>query len=228
MSTLRSGAEFLEDFFGGITLGTSASQGSRFVVADTSAAGTPTYGKKAGEHAVNLKFSSNAEVQNLCLHFGDQLDFDIDLLHKIEIRGRIIAAAGGVLDSASTLVIGLGSARNNDPDAVTAHTWFKLVGGSNSLLIETDDGVNDNDDHSAGVSVTDDTNFVLQINFNTGTSDVRFYADVGSGMQRVGHDKTFDLSNYSDSLQPIVQLQKTADANTDEVVIDYVHVEIER
>ena len=32
------------------------------------------------------------------------------------------------------------------------------------------------------------------------------------------------MSNYTGSLQPVIQLQKTADTNTDGVTVDYVKV----
>jgi len=53
---------------------------------------------------------------------------------------------------------------------------------------------------------------------------VKFYVD---GV-RVAASTTFDMSGYTAGLQPYVQIQKTADANTDSVTIDYVKIEGKR
>ena len=58
------------------------------------------------------------------------------------------------------------------------------------------------------------------IDFAGGKSDVKFYVDGA----RVAASTTFDMSNYSAGFQPYVQIQKTADTNTDSVVIDYIKI----
>jgi hypothetical protein len=49
---------------------------------------------------------------------------------------------------------------------------------------------------------------------------VRFFIDG----QRVATATTFDMSNYSGGLQPIIQLQKAANVNADACTIDYVKI----
>ena len=87
------------------------------------------------------------------------------------------------------------------------------------MVVESDDGTVDNDDVATGQSLVNAYKKFV-ISFAAGKSDVRFYVD---GV-RVAASTTFDMSNYSGGLQPLIQLQKTADANTDSVVIDYVKV----
>jgi hypothetical protein len=53
---------------------------------------------------------------------------------------------------------------------------------------------------------------------------VKFYVD---GI-RVAAGTTFDMSAATGSLQPYVQIQKTADTNIDFVHVDYVSVEAKR
>ena len=68
-----------DDFNGAsATFPTSADPGSPWLVDDTSAAGTPTY--TTGGSEATLTLDSTNEVENVCLHFGDSLDFDIDLI----------------------------------------------------------------------------------------------------------------------------------------------------
>ena len=165
-----------------------------------------------------MTFASTAEVENVCLHFGDALDFDIDLIQSVEFRAKVTAT----LDSATTIVMGLGSARNDDPDAIAANAFFKLA-GSNAVVCESDDGTTDNDDKSTGVSLSSTYKRFL-IDFTGGKSNVKFYIDGA----RVASSTTFDMSGYSAGLQPIFQIQKTSDTNTDALTLDYVSVTCKR
>ena len=216
MSGIQDFAEYKDDFYGAGTFAITAQPGTDWVIADTSSAGTPTYAvvtpSATGE--VALAFDSQAEAQNVCLYHGDKLGFDIDNVQHVEYRVKFVATA----DSATTLTVGVGSARNDNPDSVAANAYFKCA-GSNALVVETDDGVNDNDDKATGKSLVA-TYRRLVIDFTGGKSDVKFYVDG----DRVAASTKFDMSNYSGSLQPIVQLQKTSDNNTDSVTVDYVRI----
>lgn len=211
-----------EDFCGAMTLATSASQGSRYIIADTSSSGTPTYtvGGIGGE--ATLAFDATSEIQNVCLYMGDVLNFDIDKIYEIRMRVKMGQAA---LDTTSSVAFGLGSARNDDPDSIAAAAMFRVIGSSDTTAVvcESDDGVNNNDDVATGVALADSYK-EFKINFAGGTNKVKFYIDGSS----VATSTTFDMSNYTAGLQPFVQLQKTADTNTDSVVIDYVIIEGKR
>ena len=67
MAGIQDYFEFTDDFFGGGTFGTSASESDPWVVADTSTSGTPTYtrvdGAATGEAALDL--ASTSEVENV-------------------------------------------------------------------------------------------------------------------------------------------------------------------
>ena len=213
MAGLQDFQNWCDDFNGvSATFPTSADPATPWLVDDTSAAGTPTY-TTGGSEAV-LTLASTSEVENVCLHFGDTLDFDIDLIQRAEFRVKTVAS----LDSATTIVFGLGSARNDDPDAIAEAALFKLA-GSNSVVVESDDGTNNNDDVATGKSLVAAYQ-VFKIDFTGGKSNVKFYING----ERVAASTTFDMSNYSAGLQPIIQIQKTADTNTDSVTVDYVEV----
>ena len=214
MAGIQDFVEYIEDFLGPQTLTASPGGSDQWDIADTSSSGTPTYTVGGINGEATLALSSTEEIQNVCLFKNDVLNFDIDLLHSIELRVKTVAT----LDSATSLAFGLCSARNDAIDSLAAHASFRLI-GSNSLVVETDDGTNDNDDVATGASlVAAYKRFV--IDFTGGKSDVKFYVD---GV-RVAASTTFDMSNYSAGLQPYVQLQKTSDTNTDSVVIDYVKI----
>ena len=212
MAGIQDFQEFCDDFNGAVAaFPTSADPATAWLVDDTSSSGAPTYTKGTSEATLTL--ASTTEVENVCLHFNDALDFDIDSIIRMEFRAKVTAT----LDSATTIVMGLGSARADDPDTVAANAFFKLA-GSNAVVVETDDGTTDNDDNATGVTLSS-TYKRFVIDFSGGKSDVNFYID---GV-KVGTE-TFTMSAYSSGLQPIFQIQKTSDSNTDALTIDYVKV----
>lgn len=225
MSGYRDFATFFDDFWGADTFST-AGQGSPWAIADTSAAGTPTYANitnpASGTGEIAITLASTSEVENVCLSFGDILSFDIDNIQRAVFRCRLGASA---LTSGTEIVWGLGSARNDTTDSVTANAWFKMVGANSTtqVYVESDDNVRDNDDVATGVTLgTTFKEFV--IDFTGGKSNVRFFID---GV-RVGSATTFDMSSYSSGLQPIVQIQKAANTNVDAIRIDFVAVDLKR
>jgi hypothetical protein len=213
MAGVQDFVELCEDFLGPQTLTASPGGSDLWDVADTSSAGTPTYvvGGTNGELTITL--ASTSEVENVCLFQSDVLNWDIDKLIHAEFRVKTVAS----LDSATSLAFGMCSARADDPDALAAHASFRLI-GSNAIVCESDDAVTDKDDVATGTTlVATYKKFVIDFQDKT---DVKFYVD---GV-RVAASTTFDMSGYTAGLQPYVQIQKTADTNTDSVVIDYIRL----
>jgi hypothetical protein len=210
-----------DDFLGGQTFGTSLSEGAAWKITDTSSAGTPTYAvvspSATGEVALTL--AATNEIENVCLDFGDVLSFDIDNIQRYEARVKV----SGVTSSATSVAFGLQSARNDNTDSTTNNIQFKLA-GSLAVVCESDDGTNDNDDKSSGVSMVAATYRKFMIDFSQGKKDVRFYIDG----QRVAASTTFDMSNATGSLQPFFQIQKTAATNADAVTVDVVAITCKR
>ncbi len=157
----------------------------------------------------------------MCLSFGDKLCFDIDNIQSIEYRVKVVPE-GANLDSATSVAFGLASARNDAIDSIANHASFRLI-GSNSLVVETDDGTTDLDDKATGQSLSTTYKRFL-IDFTGGKSDVKFYVN---GI-RCAASTTFSMAAATGSLQPYVQIQKTADANIDFVHVDYVEVKAKR
>lgn len=223
MAGIQDFWEFVDDFFGSGSLQATAAGGDRWDITDTSSAGTPTYayvdGAATGE--VQLAFDSQAEVQNVCLSFGDTLGIDIDLIQGFECRVKMNQAA---LDATTQVAFGLAGDRNDAIDSIAQAALFRVIGADSTtaVVVETDDGTNNNDDVATGQTLINAYK-TFKIDFSNGTSDVRFFMDNGNGvMTRVASGTTFDMSNYTGSLQPYFQIQKTSDANTDGMTIDYV------
>lgn len=218
MAGIQNFVKFEEDFLGPMTLTASPTNGDLWDIADTSSAGTPTYTVGGINGEATLAFDNTSEVQNVCLFQSDVLNWDIDLIQRIEMRVKTTAT----LDSATSLAFGLASARNDAIDSITAHASFRII-GNNTLVVESDDGTTDKDDVATGASLSD-TYKKFVIDFTGGKSNVKFYVD---GV-RVAASTTFDMSGYTAGLQPYVQIQKTADTNTDSVTIDYIKIEGKR
>ena len=96
---------------------------------------------------------------------------------------------------------------------------FRVIGADSAtnVVVESDDGTNDNNDVATGQTLVN-TYRDFKISFATGTNDVRFFV----GGQPVATSTTFDMSNYTGALQPFLQIQKTADTNTDGVTLSQV------
>lgn len=217
--------EFCDDFFGSGSLQATPAGGDRWDITDTSAAGTPTYayvdGAAAGE--VALDFDSQAEAQNVCLSFGNTLGFDIDLIQGAEFRVKMNQAA---LDATTMMAFGLTGDRNDAIDSIAQAALFRVIGADSTtaVVVETDDGTNDNNDVATGQTLINAFKR-FKIDFSNGKSDVRFFMDDGNGsLKRVAAGTKFDMSNYAGSLQPFFQIQKTSDTNTDGMTIDYVKI----
>ena len=220
MAGNRDFENYFDDFIGpAVTIPTSASIATPWTVAVTGAA--PPTAQRNNDRLV-CTLTSASQIQILGNAHGDALGFDIDDIQRVVMRARIGAAT---FTSGSILVFGLGSARNDTADSVTAHAWFRMEGANSTSLVyvETDDDVRDNNDVATTATLgTTYKEFV--IDFNGGKSDVKFLID---GVP-VASSTKFDMSGYSAGLQPIVQLQKAANTNADVFELDYIEIVAKR
>lgn len=216
MAGIQDFVEYVDDFIGTpVTFPTSANIGTPWLT-DVTGAAPPTH-VRGGSNAT-LTLTADNQAQILALHHNDSLAFDIDDIQRVEMRVRIGAAT---FTSGSILVFGVSSARNDTADSVGEHAWFRMEGANSTtqVYVETDDAVRDNNDVATGQALgTTFERFV--IDFTGGKSNVKFYID---GV-RVAASTTFDMSNYSGGLQPLIQLQKAANTNADVCVVDYVKI----
>lgn len=212
MAGIQDFVEFCDDFLGTVaTLPASADPATPWLIDDTSSSGTPTY--TTGTSAATLTLASTNEIENVCLHFNDSLDFDIDDLIHAEFRVKTVAS----LNATTSIAFGMATARNDAIDSIASHASFRLI-GSNAVVVETDDAVIDNDDVSTGKTlVATYKRFVIDFQ---NKSDIKFYIDG----ERVAGSTTFSMANFTTGLQPYVQIQKTADTNVNSVTVDYVRI----
>ena len=221
------------DFRGGDAPRAVASRLGTWCSKITAAAGSPTV-KSVSGGTLDLALDATSEVQNLCLYQGDILPFKIQDLIRLEIVASVTAS----LDASVSAAFGLAAARHDTLDSVTAHSWFRLQ-GSNALLVETDDGTNDNDDKATGITMgTTLKRFAIDF---TGVqtrqlpsspignrANIAFFADNSGGdLRRVADTTLFDMSNYSatSGLQLFAQIQKTSGTAVGTLSIESFEVE---
>lgn len=188
----------------------------------TKTAGSPTVAAVSGG-AMALTLDNANEVQNLCLYQGDILPYDIDDLIRIEILAKV----SGIPAAATSLAFGLASARNDAIDSIDYAALFRAIGNA-TVVLETDDGVNNVDDASAdGATITTSYKRFV-IDFATGIktqsapslslggkANTLFYVSNANGsLRQVGKNTSFNMANYAGNLQLFAQLQKTAAADT--------------
>ena len=230
----RQTRKYTYDFRGELAIAAAGSgAGGPFVKADTSAAGAPTVGGLLGG-GVRLLLAATSEVENLCLYMGDVLSFDIDEIVSVEFIAKTVAS----LNAATQLAFGVCSNRNDTHDTIAEQATFRCV-GSNAVVVETDDGTNDNDDVATGLTLGA-TWKRFRIDFasrNTTLeppsvskgrkSNIEFYgANDNGSLRRVASGTRFDVSNYTGGLQLFAQLQKTADTNVNSLDILECSIEV--
>lgn len=212
----------VDNFDRALTLSTTPEGGTGWTIADTSAAGTPTYltATEDGGGLV-LTLANDTEVENVCLYQNDILMYDLAKLQHMWWIAKVAS-----IGATTVAAFGLGSARNDDEDAVATNAWLKIEGAvsTSNLVAESDDGTNDNDDKATGATLSS-TYKKLQFDFTNGLTDVRFYVDG----DRVASATTFDMSNITagQNVQPIVQLSKGATAGTPAITIVQFGVQYE-
>lgn len=191
-----------------------------WTIADTSSSGTPTYlcvTEDGG--SATLTLASTSEAENVSLYFNDVLPWDLARLQYL----KIVAKVSGI-DSATTLVMGVGNARNDTPDSVGVNAWFRMEGSASTsaIVCESDDGTTDNDDKATGQTLSS-TYKTFLIDFSQGLSDIRFYIEG----ERVAASTTFTLASATSgqNVQPIIQLQKASGTGTPAVTIALVEAQ---
>lgn len=181
--------------------------------------GDATEGIDPDEHggAMKLLIAATDEAEDAVIYAGDELNFDIDKLQFMRMRAKAITPGTGI-----AVVFGMGSAHHLDKDTMTENAWFRLQ-ASLALLVETDDGTNDEDDTATGVTLVTDVYNDFMIDFRD-TADVKFYVN---GTQ-VASGTTFNMSNYSGNLQPYFSCDKASGTGTAQLIIEMLEIIAER
>lgn len=182
----------------------------------TKTAGSPTISNVSGG-GIALALDNANEVQNLCLSFGDILSYPISKLVSIEFWAFLTAS----LASQVSAFVGVGSARNDDPGAITTYAGFRAK-GSNAIVCESDDNTTSIVDIATGQSLAA-TPVRLKIGFQEevtpvsrglskgGLSAIQFFmTDAGGRLRRVATNQIFNMGAASGNVQPIIQIQKTS------------------
>jgi hypothetical protein len=199
-----AGTDCLIDNFNRAQAFTTTPGENGWTIADTSSSGTPTYlcvTEDGGACALTIANTNEAEI--VTLYTGDVLPYDLRHISNV----WWVAKVAGI-DATTTLVMGVGSARNDTADTVAYNAWFRMEGSASTsaVVVETDDATTDNNDVATGTTLATTYKRFL-VDFSQGLADVRFYID-GS---RVAKGTTFNMSAAAagQNVQPMVMLQKS-------------------
>lgn len=207
--------QFVEDFLGvagggpfdGTTIWNVVDVGSatEAIVADSS------------NGVFRLALTADDEAQDAVLYMGDNKTFDVGNDLIFEARVNVAATPG----TGVCAVFGMAGDHNLDKDTVTEAAWFRLQAGA-SILCESDDTTNNNDDKDTGFDITNGTYRIYRIDF-TDLSDVKFFVDG----QRVLRSTQFDMSNLlaaEQQMQPYFSLDKANGTGAGTLDIDYIKI----
>jgi hypothetical protein len=212
---IERGVQVFEDYFNRAQAFTTTPGMNGWTIADTSAAGTPTYlcATDDGGKAV-LTLANTNEAENVCLYQNDVLAWDVD---RILIAEFTVLVSG--VDANTVVTWGLASARNDDEDAIANSVFFKIEGGASTsnVVAESDDGTTDHNDIATGKTLAG-TAKKFVFDFTNGKNDIRYYIDG----ERVAAGTTFTLNAITSQLQPFFQLEKTTGTGTPALTIKKV------
>jgi hypothetical protein len=169
---------------------------------------------------MTMIIDADNNAEDAVIYFGDQRSIDLNQHANIEFGIAMpILPTGGAPASGTTVVFGLAHDHNLDKDTVATHAWFRLQGAA-SILCETDDTTNDNDDVDTGIDLVAGEYHVFRIDAYD-IADVHFYIDGN----RVCTGTTFDMSNCTADeaiMQPYISLDKPAVTTVGTLNLDYV------
>ena len=138
---------------------------------------------------IGLLIDADNNAEDAVLYWGDQRSIDLYQHANIEFGLCMhVLPTGGAPATGVTTVFGLAHDHNLDKDTVGAHAWFRLQGAA-SLLCETDDTTNDNDDVDTGYDLVADAYHTFRIDCYDMTN-VKFFFDGGL-------DNLFEVSNHA-------------------------------
>ncbi len=224
MSGEVGGLEFFDDFLGDYPAAATALNGAAWTKTET--LGLGVIGSDEANGVLKLVMDAVAEASTAALYMANA-PFDIDQNPIFEARVAIFDIGD---DVALDINIGMASGTHATSfDAVAEHIAIHLDGLSLNILAQSKDGATTVAAVDTTLDAVDDTYFQVKIDM-TDKADCKIYIDLeaGAGWQRVLAATTFDMSNYSGTLTPIIHVEKTTNDTLADVRVDYVRVRSER
>jgi hypothetical protein len=193
--------------------------------------GSATIALAAG--GISIALDATNEAQIAPFYFNDLLQFDIDDVLQFEFMMSQSVALG----SNARWFAGLASAYNAAPDSLTAMIGF-ISAGSSAVLVESDDGTNDNDDKATGETLaTVKKRFKIDLQnglgYHTpptrgvgGKGNIQFYMSKGQdlALAPVGRAQRFNAENYTAGLQPYFQLLKASSTDVGSLLLEWAKI----
>ena len=218
------GINFFDDFIGDYPANATALTESPWTKVETNGLGVISSDEANG--VLKFSFDSATEAATAALYMQNA-PFDAN-------QNPIFECRLGVFDEGddAALDINFGMANDthaDDADSITESIFFHLDGNDLSVLCESDDGTTEVAATDSTVTLTVNVYARFKIDM-TDLSDVKFYIDLeaGAGYTRVLSGTTFDVSELTGTLTPIVHVEKTSNDSLADVRVDWIRVRSER
>jgi len=218
------GIHIVDDFVGDYPAAQTALTASRWSKVETNGLGVISQDVANGV----LKFSADAvaEAATATL-FMENGPVDID-------QNPIVTFILAIFDKGDDVSVdfdwGLASDDHaTDFESIACFAAFHLDGNTLDLDVHSDDGTNDTAPTDTLVNLVDDEWREFKIDC-TDTSDVKFFTRLlgTNAWTQLLSTTTFDISNYTGTLTPIVMVEKTSNNSTFDLRLDRVELEAER
>lgn len=214
------GIDFFDDFLGDYPANSTALTESPWTKVETNALGVISSDEANGV----LKFSADVQVEAATA----ALYMQAAPIHPstnpiIEFRMAVFDIGD---DAALDINFGLANDTHaDDADQITDSIFFHLDGTDLSVLCECDDGSNETAAVDSTIDLTDDTYARFKIDC-TDLSDIKFYIDLedGNGYQRVLSSTTFSVAAMTNTLTPIIHVEKTSNDTTFDIRFDWCRI----
>ena len=211
------GIDIFDDFIGDYPANATALTASMWTKYESNGLGVISSDQTGG--VLKFTFDNASEAATAELYMANS-PVDIDAGPIFEARVAIYDIGAAALD----INIGLASdGHNTDFDSITNYVAFHLDGSALSILAQSADGSTTIAAVDTLVDAVDDTFLILKIDC-TDSSDVKLFIN-GT---RVLSGTTFDMSNYTGALTPIIHVEKTSDTSTADVRVDWIRCRAQR
>lgn len=185
---------------------------------DTSTCGAPTGAVTAGAGGIyEITLASDSEGEVVDIYLNDTNPFDTDKGPVFECKLQVNTAPS----ANERMAWGLISDRNSTLDSVANMAIFRLE-ASLDLLIESDDGSNNDDDNDTTIDLVADTDYWFKIDCADPTSCKFFYkAAAADEYTRLLEDTDFSIGAGA-TCQPTFFVQKDSGTGVPSLKVDWV------
>lgn len=209
---------FFDDFLGDYPANTTAMTANGWSKVETNGSGVTSSDQANG--VLTFAFDAVAEAATAVLYMINN-PFDIDDAPIVDFRLAIYDIGD---DAALDINFGIANDTHaTDADVITESAFFHLDGTSLALVLESDDGTEEQGDVATGVTLVDDTFYDFRVDMTDKTSVTFWYKAVTAvAWTQLAAATTFNMENATSTLTPMVHVEKTSNDTLADVRLDFI------